>query len=206
MSGSTESPKFGPEFPFSLARDPDAAEKFDRDSTRTLTALTLGLSSTQLRDPLPHQDIRRSFSPREGPDDTTGDGSQQQHSPPLGVELTCHRLFMTSVILGLGIPMVAYSYNGQTLFSTRLDWVVRIVCTILYVFFLFPSVVQSRRLRLMAVLMLSFLGLIKANRPELAPRFFLTDLAPSILGILKCLSRSECGCLANQQKGTDCVL
>jgi hypothetical protein len=57
----------------------------------------------------------------------------------------------------------------------------------------------------MVVLRLSLLGLIKANRPELTPRFFQTDLAPSIFGILKFIFRSECECLANRQKGTDCV-
>ena len=58
----------------------------------------------------------------------------------------------------------------------------------------------------MVVLRLSLLGLIKANRPELAPRFFQTDLAPSIFGILKSLSRSDCEYLANRQMGTDCLL
>ena len=57
----------------------------------------------------------------------------------------------------------------------------------------------------MMVLRLFLLGLIKASRPDMAPRFFQTNLAPFILGILKCLSRSECECLANRQKGTDCV-
>ena len=44
----------------------------------------------------------------------------------------------------------------------------------------------------MVVPRLSLLGLIKANRPELAPQFFQTDLSPSIFGILKFISRSEC--------------
>ena len=57
----------------------------------------------------------------------------------------------------------------------------------------------------MVVLRLSLLRLIKANRPELAPRFFQIGLAPSIFGILKCLSRTECECLMNRQKDTDCV-
>lgn len=53
---------------------------------------------------------------------------------------------------------------------------------------------------------MSLLGLIKANRPELAPLFFQTDLSPYILGILRYLSRSECACLANRRTSTDCVL
>ena len=57
----------------------------------------------------------------------------------------------------------------------------------------------------MVVLRLSLLGLIKANRPELAPWFFQTDLSPSIFGILKFISRSECERLAFRQKDTDCV-
>ena len=119
-----------PKFPFPLARDPTVAEKL------TVTPPALGSSSTPRRELPRRQDLRRSFSPGVGPDDTTGDDSQRQRPPPLGVQLTGHRLLMTSVILGLGIPMFAYSYNGQTLFSTRLDWVVRIVCAILYVYFL----------------------------------------------------------------------
>ena len=102
--------------------------------------------------------------------------------------------------------MAVYSYNGQTLFSTRLDWVVRIICALLYAFFFFSSMVQSLRLGLMGTLRFSLLGLIKANRPELAPLFFKTDLSPYILGILRYLSRSEGACLANRWKGTDCVL
>ena len=54
----------------------------------------------------------------------------------------------------------------------------------------------------MVVPRLSLLGLIKANRPESAPRFFQTDLSPSIFGILKIISRSECEWLANLQKRT----
>jgi hypothetical protein len=130
MSDNTRSSesKFDPdpEFPFPLARDP----------TVIVTPPALGSSSTPRRGPPRCRDLRRSFSLRAGPDDTTGDDSQRQRPPPLGVQLTGHRLLVTSVILGLGIPMFAYSYNGQTLFSTRLDWVVRIVCALLYVYFL----------------------------------------------------------------------
>ena len=127
-TGSSES-KFDPdpEFPFPLTRDP-AVEEVDRPPA-------LGSSSTPRRESPRRQDLRRSFSPRVGPDDTTGDGSQRQRPQALGVQLTGHCLLM-SVILGLGIPMFAYSYNGQTLFSTRLDWVVRIVSALLYVYFL----------------------------------------------------------------------
>ena len=132
MSDNTGSSESGfdpdPEFPFPLARDPTMAEK--------LTPPASGSSSTPRREPPCRRDLRRSFSPRAGPDNTTGDDSQWQRQLPLGVQLTGHHLLMTSLILGLGIPMFTYSYNGQTLSSTRLDWVVRIVCTLLYVCFL----------------------------------------------------------------------
>ncbi|KAH9987675.1 hypothetical protein BJV77DRAFT_1024495 [Russula vinacea] len=48
--------------------------------------------------------------------------NDQQHNLPLGVELTGYRLFTTTVILGFGIPKAVYSYNGQSLISTTLDW------------------------------------------------------------------------------------
>jgi hypothetical protein len=41
---------------------------------------------------------------------------------PLGVGLTGYRLLTTGVILGIGVPKVVYSYNGQALISTTLDW------------------------------------------------------------------------------------
>ena len=58
------------------------------------------------------------ISPRE---DNRRD-NDQQHNLPLGVELTGYRLFTTTVILGFGIPKAVYSYNGQALISTTLDW------------------------------------------------------------------------------------
>jgi hypothetical protein len=59
------------------------------------------------------------------------DDAQQQNSPPLGVELTGYRLFTTSVILGLGIPKAVYSYSGQALISTTLDWVAGIALALM---------------------------------------------------------------------------
>jgi hypothetical protein len=41
---------------------------------------------------------------------------------PLRVELTGYRLLNTGVILGIGLPKAVYSYNGQALISTTLDW------------------------------------------------------------------------------------
>ena len=41
---------------------------------------------------------------------------------PLGLELTGYYLLTTSVILGIGIPKAVYSYKGQALISTTLDW------------------------------------------------------------------------------------
>ena len=41
---------------------------------------------------------------------------------PLGVELNGYRLLTTGVIIGLGIPKAVYSYQGEALISTTLDW------------------------------------------------------------------------------------
>jgi hypothetical protein len=41
---------------------------------------------------------------------------------PLGVELTGYGLLTTGVILVIGIPKAVYSYKGQALISTTLDW------------------------------------------------------------------------------------
>ena len=59
-----------------------------------------------------------------------GRGNQQQHRPPLGVELTGYRLLATGMILGLGIPKAVYSYRGQSLISNTADWVAGIVCAL----------------------------------------------------------------------------
>ena len=58
--------------------------------------------------------------PRE---DDTQDNDDHQPTMPLGVELTGYRLLTTGVILGIGVPKAVYSYNGQALISTTLDWV-----------------------------------------------------------------------------------
>ena len=41
---------------------------------------------------------------------------------PLGVEVTGYHLLTTGVILGIGVPKAVYSYKGQALISTTLDW------------------------------------------------------------------------------------
>ena len=46
-----------------------------------------------------------------------------QAKMPLGVELTGYRLLTTVVTLGVGIAKAVYSYKGQALISTSLDWV-----------------------------------------------------------------------------------
>jgi hypothetical protein len=54
-----------------------------------------------------------------------GNGTQDNdHQPkmPLGIELTGYYLLTTSVILGIGVPKAIYSYKGQALISTTLDW------------------------------------------------------------------------------------
>jgi hypothetical protein len=196
MSDNTEISKFDdPESLFPLARDQATTEPTGANADHRFV-----LDAAKARPPSP-PGPPSLISPRETPDNDTDDDSQQQHPLPLGVELTGHRLLTAGVILGLGIPMAVYSYNGQSLFSTRLDWVVRIICTLLYAFLLFFYGTIAE----MGAHRLSLLGLIKANHPELAPLFFQTDLSPYILGILRYISRSECACLANRRTDTDCV-
>jgi hypothetical protein len=62
-------------------------------------------------------------SPRE---DNTQDNDHQA-TMPLGVELTGYRLLTTGVILGVGVPKAVYSYNGQALISTTLDWLAGVI-------------------------------------------------------------------------------
>jgi len=64
--------------------------------------------------------------------------------------------------LGIGIPKAVYSYYGQSLISPSLDWVGGVVFGLL----------------------LFWLGVIEATRPELCPSFFEVDLAPAILVFL----------------------
>ncbi|KAN0117959.1 hypothetical protein V8E52_005546 [Russula decolorans] len=95
----------------------------------------------------------------------TGNGTQDNdHQPkmPLGIELTGYYLLTTSVILGIGVPKAIYSYKGQALISTTLDWLGG----------------------MFLALILFWLGVIEAKRPGLSPRFFEDDLAPPILSFL----------------------
>ena len=62
-------------------------------------------------------------SPRE---DNTQDNDDQP-TMPLGVELTGYRLLTSGVILGIGIPKAVYSYKGQALISTTLDWLAGVI-------------------------------------------------------------------------------
>jgi hypothetical protein len=60
---------------------------------------------------------------------STREGNKQDDSkrPPLGVPLTGYLLFTISWILGLLVPKAVYSYRGQTVIPTTLDWVGGIV-------------------------------------------------------------------------------
>ncbi|KAF8481728.1 hypothetical protein DFH94DRAFT_405760 [Russula ochroleuca] len=109
-------------------------------------------------------DAEQHANPDLREDDRRDNG--QKHKLPLGVELTGYRLLTTSVILGFGVPKAVYSYNGQSLISTTLDWLAGVVLA----------------------LVLYWLGVIEATRPGLSPCFFKVDLAPPIL---RFLSRSE---------------
>ncbi|KAI9511884.1 hypothetical protein F5148DRAFT_1167117 [Russula earlei] len=108
--------------------------------------------------------IATRIVPREdnAHDDGQEQQEQEQRQAPLGVELTGYRLLTTSVILGIGIPKAVYSYSGQALVSTTLDWVAGVILA----------------------LVLYWLGVIEAERPESSPLFFQTDLAPPILNFL----------------------
>ncbi|KAI0281185.1 hypothetical protein BGY98DRAFT_225091 [Russula aff. rugulosa BPL654] len=92
-------------------------------------------------------------------EDNTQDNDHQA-TMPLGVELTGYRLLTTGVILGVGVPKAVYSYNGQALISTTLDWLAGVIFA----------------------LILFWLG--EAKRPGLFPLFFHVDYAPSILRFL----------------------
>ena len=67
------------------------------------------------------------ISPRES---NIQDNGEMQHSPPLGVPLTGNTLFTISWILGLGIPKAVYSYRGQSVVPTTIDWIVGIIFTL----------------------------------------------------------------------------
>jgi hypothetical protein len=69
--------------------------------------------------------------PRE---DNTQDNDRQrrQATIPLGVELTGYRLLTTGVILGVGVPKAVYSYKGQALISTTLDWLAGVILAVMY--------------------------------------------------------------------------
>ncbi|KAF8491991.1 hypothetical protein F5888DRAFT_1732474, partial [Russula emetica] len=58
------------------------------------------------------------------------------------VELTGYRLLTTGVILGIGVPKAVYSYNGQALISTTLDWLVGVILALI-LFWL--GVIEAKR-------------------------------------------------------------
>jgi hypothetical protein len=75
--------------------------------------------------------LAASSSPPSPIEDNTQDDDHQP-TIPLGVELTGYRLLTTVVILGLGVPKAIYSYNGQALISSTLDWLMGILFTLMY--------------------------------------------------------------------------
>jgi hypothetical protein len=67
-------------------------------------------------------------SPRE--ENTQGNDYQPivpPRMPLLGVEVTGYRLLTTGMILGIGVPKAVYSYKGQALISTSLDWLAGVI-------------------------------------------------------------------------------
>jgi hypothetical protein len=66
----------------------------------------------------------------------TQDECQQDRSASLGTKLTGCRLFNTSVILGFGTAKAVYSYHGQAVISTTLDWIAGAALALMYAFIL----------------------------------------------------------------------
>ncbi|KAH9998109.1 hypothetical protein BJV74DRAFT_825301 [Russula compacta] len=91
--------------------------------------------------------------------DNAVDGSQKHHSTHLRVKVTGCFLFNTSVILGFGVAKAVYSYRGQAIVSTTLDWVSGTALAIV----------------------LYWLSTLEARCPEMWPLFFEVDYAPPIL-------------------------
>ncbi|KAH9998090.1 hypothetical protein BJV74DRAFT_235875 [Russula compacta] len=78
---------------------------------------------------------------------------------PLRVKLTGCFLFNTSVILGFGTAKAVYSYRGQAIVSTTLDWVSGTALAIV----------------------LYWLSMLESRCPKMWPLFFEVDYAPPIL-------------------------
>ena len=80
---------------------------------------------------LPHSSFFHAMnSSAPYPEDNIQDNDHQP-TRPLGVELTGYYLLTTGVILGLGIPKAVYSYKGQALISTTLDWLVGVALALM---------------------------------------------------------------------------
>ena len=69
-----------------------------------------------------------SFTP---PREDNTQSNDHQPTMPLGVELTGYRLLTTGVILGIGVPKAVFSYNGQALISTTLDWLAGVILALM---------------------------------------------------------------------------
>jgi hypothetical protein len=70
-------------------------------------------------------------SPFPRKDNTNTQDNDRQPTMLLGVELTGYRLLTTGVILGVGVPKAVYSYKGQALISTTLDWLAGVILAVM---------------------------------------------------------------------------
>jgi len=87
----------------------------------------------------------------------------QDHQPPLYVELTGYRLLNATLILAIGIRKAISSYHGQSVIPTTLGWVSgTLLATVLY-----------------------YVGLLQDKHPEICPYFFRVDWAPPILKFVR---------------------
>jgi len=97
------------------------------------------VSSTEVSDTV--YDVERDMSPYStslatsssftSPREDYTQANDHQPTMPLGVELTGYRLLTTGVILGIGVPKAVFSYNGQALISTTLDWLVGVILALM---------------------------------------------------------------------------
>jgi len=94
----------------------------------TSSDITRDIRSTTGVTHLPITTFSSLISPRESnPQDRQDDGKQ----PRLGVPLTGNLLFTISWILCLCVPKAVYSYRGQSVMPTTLDWVGGITFTLM---------------------------------------------------------------------------
>ncbi|KAI0246441.1 hypothetical protein BJV78DRAFT_150647 [Lactifluus subvellereus] len=117
------------------------------------------LSLSPIR-PTPHLFLERS-----GRDNNTvtREQDQQEHPASLPIKLTGYFLVTMIVPLTFGIVKTVYSYRGQAVILTTLDWFVGVFFAAIW----------------------GFLSELRAQRPGIWPHFFEDDWAPPILKFVR---------------------